>query len=747
MSFSTSVFAVLPSGLTAIPKVVSWKCDLTQDIQMRGNLVIQGESLIHTGDILQIGGVEYRVTNRTYTLSGTQKNTQLVLRNRAYELNFVTPQVQISWVSVPEYIAVQEHLANIQQPFLTDLRIKPADVFGVGGWRMSEICAEVAAIGGWVCEYTLPDFYVKSLMLDRKTSLLSFLRGALGQFIPRIFVSDGILYISPAVNTTTQAPTIDVLETISQSDTRQEPYTTLRISGGEGVFDWTKWEGAPLNFSTASTERYYYINKIIGMVTTSTQERTRTFYSKISDTHTTTITTAVYSVDIFKSTQVLLFREEWRFLRKEPLSLTTKEEYESALDQMVNYPDYSGDDEESSPPEWPNPDEYYLDQCDRTVNVYEGVGREWTTPLLVATHHAIWKYLWWSPHTVSEEEGNILSGHDKGYKNPPDPSIVPEGDSAPLGFPSGYDLTLTGTPADGFFLDARGVWTTEAYYEQSVYRYQYTEDHDLGILGGLLMTKSYLAMGIVRPVYPNLQSFTGKWYYGDPKATGKGAARFGQRYIPAHNLSFNEQYAVNDIAFPAKEPYRKLASVVENYKQISLRFVQKTVSKVEMAFNPDAHYFDVNSPKVSGGTPASLQPETQYTSSAATEYVPYAQAPQTLIRQRGMQVYTNFVGMPGATRFVEINFPLCVDWTDMLVIAPVILDIHPVANSISTVTVTTPEVINLTLLTLGTNPRINGLPPGIYFGKNTRIVGASVEFTGSGGVQSQLAIQSEYLTA
>lgn len=730
-----SVFTALPSGLPE--GAVSWNVELGLNMQLKGTLSIRGDSSISIGDLLTIGGLEYRVTNRSYDKTGMSETTTLILRDRAYELYFVCSPVHISWVTAPEYILRQERLQNLQEPFKTDLRTKEGDIFGANGWQMREICADIAAIGGWNLNYALPDFFVRQLSLDRRTPLMQFLQSTLSVFLPRIYVEGGTLHIVPGVADGVSS-SMSVVETLSHSLTRQESYYKLRVSGGIGPFDQWKWEGAPINWNVGDQTLKYYMNKIEGLVETQNQEGTRKYYSVISDTHTVTITASVYSKDLFKNDQVLLFKEEWKFNRKYPLLIQTKAELEAALAGMQ---EYSVEDPTTTPPTWPSSSEFYLESCDRTVNVYEGIAKEWEQPLLVQTSHSQWKYLWWSSWEVSEDAGNLPPGADAGYQNPPLPSVMPSDDS-PLGSPfaAGYTTTLTPLGAGVGFIDSvTGVWNTEAYCETTVYKYQYqgAEAIQFSVLGGLLLERNYLAFATVSPKYPNLSMIKSPGagivvgvVYGDIVTKDRP-----QRYVAAIENSVDRLDAA--IAFPASNSIARVAQQIESYRQASLMTVEKSVATMKMIAREE-NFMDVNTPDTNHWA------EIQFETSSSTEYIPYTEAPQTLVKGRGMQVYSEVFGAdPAGRRWVEIDFPLIIDWWDMWAVAPRIRQIHPEANTIVSTVVTSPEAINLSLALLGGSVVVSGLPAGIDMGSNARLVAGTLSFGGDGSVSTQLAIQGE----
>jgi len=731
-------FVAVPAGTPS--ESVSWSLELTSDLQLKGTLEIIGLVDTDIGNVIEIGSLDYKVTAKSVDTRGTSQVTSLVLRNLAYDLNFKTPELTHIYISAPPYILRQEWLNNMQRAVHTKLlaSVPYGTIFGKYGWSMDYlISTEVAKILGMPVSYDLPDFWVRQVTLDRTQSILDTIRSWLAPLMPRIYVLDGTLHVAPAIATSAKGVAITVLETISTTRTLQEPYKKFRVNGGEGPFKKDKWEGVELSTEPARTIKYW-ISKRIGYVSTETGAGTRRYWTKVEDTTSTTLLGTVYATDPFGNDAAMIFKEEWRFRKREPALITNLEQLDAEMDKLQEYTV-----ELDKAPDPPSTSTHTVEHCVITVNVFKGMSIEWEQPLLTKSYEARWQYLWWSSEKVAKPEGA-----DTDWTSPPAedvPKIRATGEDAAFSwnFPSGHKLTITPLAAGtGYLENVKGVWSTDARMESIAYKYQYDKDaaHDYEsadeyeILGGLLRERNHVVAGIVRNVYPSIRQDRAK---GDYHVENKDVYT-GNRLIPAYEVDIFVGIDPH-VVYPITKPYRIFVEEIEQYDQVNRRVVQKKNSKTEMVHDPGAHFMDTR-------TPDKLKSaELQYKASSYTELVPYHTAPQTLVKKRGMIVYHMEDGTLGAQRWAEVNFPLIISWDEMESIASKIKEIHPSANSIITTTVTTPEVVNLSLSLLGSKVefRYPGIDAYADVGENARIVAGVVTVRGDGTVFSQLAIQGE----
>ena len=726
-----SVYSLKPSGLPTA--TTSYTIELTGDFQLKGTLKVLGAATYVLGSKIGIGGVVYRITNVSSEESGSAQTAVYVLRNEAYELNHIMPLKNYSWITAPDYILRSEELSNRQETVKTELRTRPGSVFGVDGWTMEAIIKDLIETQlsglGWTVNYDLPDFGVKQVSIDRKTSVLAWLRSMLAPFLPRIYVVNDVLHITPAKGSGTVA-TLTELEVVSHSETYQEPYNTLRISGGMGEFDKDEWEGGSINTTPATLT--VFMNDKFGSITTSYFGGARAYYNSIKTGTELTISATYYSKDPFNNDGVLLFQGNWQFRQLKPDTLQYIDNKDAFFD--ATFKDY--DVETTTAPSWPDKADYAFVSHDRTVYKYEGTSIEWERPLLVETHKAVWGYNIWSTHVLSGTKSIINSefwsafvpttAEATGYKNPPDPSTV-LGDDIPLGFPTGFSPTIDPaylSSAVASVDQVKAVFSTNISYTVTRNKYQYSgvAAAAFDILGGLLKEVRTVEWGTVRTTQVNIRLIDGKPFYFEPERC--------DGYVPSQTDNYSPLHAVPLVSFV------QLGSRIEKFKRESPWTVRKHINEFKVK-SDRLNWAEVSDPKE-----RVTNVQVQFTASHSSEIIPFGTAPQALVKKRAMILYRNFAGSSGK-RFVEINFPLIVSWSDLDIVAPKIKEVHPTSNSIITTIITSPEVVNLTIQMLGAEASIPNLPSGISMGSNQRIVAATVNFDGQGGVYTQVAIQGE----
>lgn len=663
-------------------------------VPLSGTLVLRGSQPYTVGTSITVDGRDYTITNVSEDKSGTSVTTTLTTRDALYELLVTTAPTAISWITAPSRIIKQETLNNIELPADTKLYAKEGDAFGVGGWKVSEIIKECASIAGLSCQYNLPDFWIKQVTLERFQPLLEFIQSLLNPFLPRIYVANGVLVIQPFKAYNAYSFNALAAETIISSTTYAEPFKTLRVHGGTAEFKRSKWEGKTL-LTTASPNNTYYLNSIVGSVTTLAQAGTRTYYQTFSDAQSISRVRMVYSRDIFGNDAFLLFREEWRFIRKVPLivsDLTDLDAMSETLRESVITT--------STPGAWPSSADYYLDSCERMVNVYEAHSLDWEQPVLVTTHKAIWKYLWWDSRRIPSTPGYAYDGPmGVGYTS--------------LIYPDRLGQQVLPGKRSGIV----GVWSNEALYERTDYNYEFKESDDEGVVGGILESKTSVAMGVARSLCPNLDS-TGALI----------TVLDDQRYVAA----YLQEDGSPGFGYPSANPFIKFSSEIETYTEVSLRTVLKTRSTSKVSTQQLAWY-DAYGREIASSTAS--RGFTQYTNESEQTLVPIGEVPQVLSRKRGMRCYASYSG--SGRRVVEIDLPLIVSWSDLTDVSAMVRSVHSQVQNICTRTILIPGRVELTGAMFGGSITV---PEETVTG---RIIAGNYTVTGSGEQATQLVVQEE----
>lgn len=651
---------------------------------LRGTLEFTGNAADYTvGSRVTVDGVPYVITNIGKTTAGTTKRVTLTVRDLLYDLYKTTALKNMSWVTCPDYFARQEVLNAIATPQITDLRVRKGDIFGVGGWRAKDIVEEAATIAGLSVSYQIPNFWVKQAYLPYDQPIFDFLKSFLGALTPRMFVSGTTLFIVPMKTKTRVGYSASVCESLSESTTYAERYKRFRITGGIGLFQKDKWEGKTLLTENTTTETVSLGDG------TSVYLRLPCGYRRYYQTSTTTTTASksmtVYAKDVFNNNAYVVFRQEWRFIRKKPLSLETADNvlnkaelYWSTLGNLGTY-------EETDPIPWPSPTDFWLDQCERTTYVHTAVGTDWEAPLLVEEHHTIWKYLWWSAVAAS---GAYVSNPPTSSAHDPD-----FGGAWPPGFAT--QLDQPNQPEYALLTTLRGVWSSKALIESTFYTYRSallvegsgdstanaeTVEKVYKYAGGLLFSKRSVARGVCAPVIPNLK-------YGSASATTgtyynrlEGSADY--RIQPAYKRGPGDINPGIGMLDDAEEGYHLIRETVEHYREVSMYAVVRDRATVEMSEDWYT-WFDDKQQLATGKKAIS-----NYRADISSDIIPWDEAPQTVVRKRGMTLWTHKTG--DGTRVIEANCPYVVDWSDLNAVASHIWATHPDQKDIRTTEVVVP---------------------------------------------------------
>jgi hypothetical protein len=724
VDYNHNVFDQTPVGIPS--SALSFSLDLSENYTIKATMQCLGDSPYSTGDIVNLGGSQLVVTNVSGSEAGLSHTSTVVFREKSHEEHFRTLTKNLTWFTAPAFMVRPAKLANKQQPFRTRLLAKEGDVFGNGingvdGWKMKAICEGLGEELGLTVVYSLPDFNVKSLSIDRKTPVVSWIKGQLQAFLPRVFVTDGTLYILPQV-VVGATVSLKEIEKVTTATTHFEDFKTMRVSGGQAEFDQAKWEGQALLENNTTLK--LYVNAVVGFVTIQAVSGYRHYISKVEDYQSMTITSTTYALDAFGNDQVMVLKDEWQFRKVDLELITDLADLKAKIKPMENYEVFvveGGDDISGSQLELPNINTDYLVSCDRKIYEYSGLPIEWETPLVTACHEAHWCYNWWSRHTVTQ--GNLVDG----YVSPPVASVMPE-DNAPLSsvlmagdYQDTINTTQSGAVKAGMMNDIIGVWDTEAFYTKTVYKYQYRpEDVDRnGMVGGFLEEVNKTSSARVRHYYANCAKKGGAWTYTVPE--GKDALMIARDVQPGGGAVSAAVCVPNLVS-----TYMQVGESIESYRNANLYTVEKITRETKLKrdfkfwYNPSQQYVRV-----------------QYEMTEKTERIPANARPHTVSKRRGMVCYEDIVS--AGQRFIDIRVPLIVNWDDLAVVAPHIRAIHPLGNQITTVVVESPQVLSVSLMFLG----VPASAPNTQSLQNARVVGMSQMFNGDGGIKSQLAIQGE----
>lgn len=691
---------------------LDWSVELDASYMVKGTLSLKGDRRdeYSPGDQITVEGQTFIVTNAHFDRSGSSQNTIVTCRDKSFEAFYRTLDFNIVWVSVPRYIARSEIISNVAQPVTTSLRVKEASLIGDDGWLISEVLEQLASEAGFSLRYGLPDFHIRQLSIQRGQPVLDFIKRVVAPLMGRVYAVGNTLYVSPQRVTSAFPVNVGTATSLSQSKTYAEPFKKLRLTGGMAEWDSSKWEGKALTLAS-QTSRKYYMNEVVGTVEVTSAAGYRTYYTVTSDTHTTTLSALVYAKDIFDNDGALVYREEWTFRRKVPVSISDKEDIDDMVAQIRSRQEVT-----ATRPSWPSKGSFILERCSRTVYVYTATGQEWESPLLVEEHQAQWSYLWWS----SLKPENI-----------PPAQFLP--DDSPFGLPTGYPTTLSAQDyAQGDITDIVGKFSTLSRYRRVVYQYEYGEaTADVyDIQGGLLQRRVTVELATLRDRYPNIRRVGNSYFYTTPKESNRWEiaddnsfqnSNPGNAYPDVTNLGTDKVYAA----------VKKTRLTVENFMQVSLRTAASSMTDVFLQAG-DNDWMDTETGRANFT-------EVNYGARSESALIPYSKAPQALVRKRTMQCYIEKDG-EAEGRYVEVHFPLVVNWSDLDRLWRTIKDLHPDTNSLLATTIRIPALYNINVSMLGSPVQFSGTFSE-ELGNRNRIVAGSVRRSGKGQLETVLVVQ------
>lgn len=721
----------------------SWSLEAEKPLTpLRGSLTLSGVDLgYEVGDQITVDRETYIITNVTESEPGMDRTTTLTCRDLLFNLYTKHSLKNLVWMSVPPRFVRQETIQNLMQPVKTELRIRHGDIFGVGGWRMSEIVEQVAAIAGLSVSYGLPDFWVKQLTLERHVPLLDFLSAQLSSLMPRMFVSGSRLYILPFKAKSGHTFYVPAAESLTKSTTLAEKYALFRVNGGQAKFDIDKWEGLPLQSYTGTTARFM-ISPVAGYAICPTPYGTRVYYQTITTSLGMTKVMTVYAKDAFNNDQSEIFRHQWKFTRKAPVVIaTTSDAMKSAeayfKENQTSLEVTEGVDDKG----WPSPSQYWLDSYERTINVYRATTIDWESPLLIETHRAIWKHLYWSNHTITAGEScPIKPAATQVQSNPPAAHDDPVNEGIPFVWPPGFPKVYTqiATTDDSDIRDVVGVWNMNTFWESTYHHYDSERIMGRGATttspessvseqyrydGGLLWWRLTRSVGVCIPLLENVRHYGGRTYY---------TARQDKDYRvePAYPKTPGDSSPSVAIYNDASGGLRVLHESREHYREVNLYTVVKAIHTIKMS--PDTYtWFDEHGSSLAGRG----ETFSQYVAEAQNELIPWDQVPQQFVRQRGMQAYYEVSG--SGPRVVEVGCPHIVSWEDLNNVARHIMQTHPDNRKIRTYSVRAPGRYAVTPAVFGSTISLPGVStPG-------RLVGMGYTAHGTGEHSTTFMLQDE----
>lgn len=662
-------------------KAISWTVEGGSGTEpAHGTLVLTGEVPIVVGSSMTIDGDSYIVTNVTTNKQGSRRTTTVLVRDSLYEALLKHANKNIVWMTAPARLVKGAELAAVHNTVTTEIRAKPGSVFGEGGWLMSEVVAQCATIAGISIKYGLPDFQIKQLELNRGVPIVSFLISTLAAMLPMAFMRGSTLYLMANNDAVGGGGVGGVVETEATSVTMAEPFARIRVSGGLAAFRADKWEGATLldavpdiTYAMSSTES----------VTVPAGCGTRTYRSVVDGVQDRTIVDTVYGLNAFAEDSFVISRTEWSLSRKVPVHTMSATGANEAMQAAIRLSETAA----------PSDDAFFLQERSQVVNRYAATGKEWDSPLLLETHTSRWKYLWWSA---------VRAGDNPPAAQPFD------------GFPPTMLPRYLGV-GDAPKADILGVLSKDAYYEQVKFTYERMpgDAGDLDYFGGLLLEKNANTLGVCSDTMRNIiatSDTAGVTTRYDVDKRVRAAYRGGP-----HD-------AQPDIGYRSDLANAVIASSKESWREVSYRVVEH-VSRSNV-LEPDAvMWFDFDT----AAAPDYAQTMFNYKFDTKVETIPYGEAPQSIVQERGMQCYSELTG--SGSRVVDITIPCIISWKDISAAAAAVFSVNPHVRQITTYTVTVPGRLHvLSLMGSGSN--------------GGRVVAASYTTSGDGAVSTQVAIQT-----
>jgi len=669
------------------------------DLSERITLDLEG---IYTGyeagEETTLDGVRGRVIDVNLQSQGIEGEPSTTVNFRDWMSNLIlkAPAQNYLYVSAPR--TFWEDMKNDTDDN-TEIYLKEADDFGVGGWTMKDILrsalSKVLGLNLW---YSLPNFWVQQFQIQEGEPLFQNIFSGLTALDPQVTVNGNTIYVYGKASSATSSGSLSLTdaETISSQRAFVAYPSELKVTGGEGQFKETEWDG-PWEGGASSAKQVYFYGKYWQVTSPGGWEEK---WSVTSDNSQLTLVYQLFAKTPFGDVSHLTYQWTEVYKRWEPLAVNSIGDVEN-----LQYNVYT-----SRPTLNVSPEKHKLESVEFVVNNYQNTGVEFDRPLLTTTYTERLRYLYFSADTAPAADETLY---------------------IPSGFPRtmAYEIPTEGTSADDILVDPgtkfnyAGVWTNKGSLEKTEHIY---EDETYG---GRLQEVVTQEWGLVFTEQV-MRDENGKLGF---TTNYQGGPIF---FTPLKDVDRTE--AVPFMLLPDK-PLWRIRLEQDVYRELSYRHAQRATYRSEL--DPTRYLVP---PYRTGQTGAYTEVFTLFKTQASLTQIPAAEVPVTWSKRRTMpiKVYQNLPGGDADMGMATVSLGLLVDWDDAYEIAEYLAN-SLVQGSIEVRTTVTLkgayEVPVGTQITGSIQDAMRDFPP-IDYGDDAKVEGWSKQYDGEGNATTTLTI-------
>jgi len=669
------------------------------DLSERVTLDLEG---IYTGyeagEETSIDGISGRVTDVNLQSQGIEGAPATTINFRDWMSNLIlkAPDQNYLYVSAPKVF--WEDMKNDTDDN-TEIYLKEADDFGVGGWTMKDIMSSaLSKIVGLNLWYSLPNFWVQQFQIQEGEPLFQNIFSGLSVFDPQVTVLGNTIYIYGVATSNTGSGSLSLTDAESVSSQRSfVAYPSeMKFTGGEGAINEDEWDG-PWEGSSASSKQVYFYGKYWQVTSPGGWEEK---WCVTSDNSQLTLVYQLFAKTPFGDVSHLAYQWTEVYKRWEPLAVNSIGDVEN-----LQYEEHT-----SRPTLNVSPEKHKLESVEFVVNNYQNTGVEFDRPLLRTTYTERLRYLYFHKDSVPDADETLY---------------------IPSGFPRtvSYAFNAEGTAADdilvspGSDFNYAGVWTNKGSLEKVEHIY---EDETYG--GRLLeVVKQEWGLVFTDQIMRNTE--------GKLVATANydGGPIF---CTPLKDVDRTD--TLPRMLLPDK-PLWRIRLEQEVYRELSYRHAQKATYR--SVLDPTRYLVP---PYRVGEKGRYGEVFTLFKTDASLTQIPAAEVPTTWSKRRSMpiKIYENLPGGDANMGMASASLGLVIDWNDAKEIADYLAD-NLVQGSIQVrTTVTLKGVYNIpvgTKITGYVQDAMKTFDP-IRYGNNAKVEGWSHQYDGEGNATTTITI-------
>jgi len=670
------------------------------DLSERVTLDLEG---IYTGydagEETTIDGISGRVMDVNLQSQGIEGEPSTTINFRDWMANMIlkAPKKNYLYVSAPE--TFWEDMQNDTDDN-TEIYLKDADDFGVGGWTMKDVMSDaLSTILGLSLWYSLPNFWIQQFQIQEGEPLFQSIFSSISALNPQITVNNSTIYVygRGSYGASSGSLSLTDAETISSQRTFVAYPDELKFTGGDGEFNEDEWDG-PWEGGSSDTKQVYFYGKYWQISSPGGWEEK---WSVTSDNSQLTLIYQLFAKTPFGDVSHLAYQWTEVYKRWEPLSVDSIGDVEN-----LQYDEYT-----SRPTLNVSPDKHKLESVEFVVNNYQNTSVEFDRPLLTSTYTERLCYLYFHKDSVPSADETLY---------------------IPDGFPRTVEYKFSdlegATAADdilvdpGTTFDYAGVWTNKGSLEKTEHIY---EDETYG---GRLLEVVTQEWGLV---------FTDQVMRND-----KGKLEFTTNYEggPIFFTPLKDVDRTDTLPFmllPDK-PLWRIRLEQDVYRELSYRHAQRATYRSEL---DPARYLV---PPFKTDQDDYTEVFTHFKTYATLTQIPAAEVPVTWSKRRGMpiKVYQNLSGGDSDMGMATVSLGLVVDWDDAYEIAEYLAD-NTVKGSVEVrTTVTLKGIYDIPVGTQITGSVQDAMKDfsGIDYGDEAQVEAWSHQYDGGGNAMTTLTI-------